>query len=216
MANRATARHRRAEPGRIGRRNRTRILAAAEELFAERGFSGATMAAIAARAGLPKANLHYYFGTKQALYRAVIDNIMALWLQAFGEITVESDPAEALSAYIRAKVAYSRDRPLASRIFAGEIIRGAPIVEDFLKTELRQWVEQKSAVLRHWAEAGRIDPIEPAHLFFLIWAATQTYADFAVQIGAVLGRERLTDGDFAAAAETITAIVLKGCGITRA
>ncbi len=216
MAKGATGNRPNGEPGRIGKRNRARILQAAEALFAERGFSGATMAAIAARAGLPKANLHYYFGTKQALYRAVIDNIMALWLQAFGEITVESDPAEALSAYIRAKVAYSRDRPLASRIFAGEIIRGAPIVEDFLKTELRQWVEQKSAVLRRWAEAGRIDPIEPAHLFFLIWAATQTYADFAVQIGAVLGRERLTDDDFAAAAETITAIVLKGCGITRA
>lgn len=213
MAKRATVRSRRAEPGRIRRRNRARILAAAEAVFATRGFAGATMAAIAERAGLPKANLHYYFGTKQALYRAVIDNIMALWLGAFGEITEESDPATALAGYIRAKMAYSRDRPLASRIFAGEVIRGAPILADFLKTELRHWVEQKSTVLRRWAEAGRIDPIEPAHLFFLIWAATQTYADFAVQVGAVLGRESLTDQDFEAATETVTRIVLKGCGI---
>ncbi len=204
-----------AEPGRIRRRNRARILAAAEELFAKRGYAGATTAAIAAQAGLPKANLHYYFGTKQALYRAVIDGIMDLWLKAFGEITEESDPAEALAGYIRAKIAYSRDRPLASRIFAGEIIRGAPVVEDFLASELRHWVEQKSEVLRRWAEAGRIDPIEPAHLFFLIWAATQTYADFATQISAVLGRAPLTDQDFEVATETVTRIVLKGCGIGR-
>ena len=213
MAKGATGKRPNGAPGRIGKRNRARILQAAEALFAERGFSGATMAAIAARAGLPKANLHYYFGTKQALYRAVLDSIMALWLEAFGEITEESDPSEALAGYIRAKIAYSRDRPLASRIFAGEIIRGAPILEDFLKGELRLWVEQKSAVLRRWADAGRIDPIEPAHLFFLIWAATQTYADFAVQVGAVLGRETLTDQDFEAATETVTRIVLKGCGI---
>ena len=213
MANGARAKRPNGEPGRIGKRNRARILQAAEALFAERGFSGATMAAIAARAGLPKANLHYYFGTKQALYRAVLDAIMALWLEAFGEITAESDPAEALAGYIRAKIAYSRDRPLASRIFAGEIIRGAPVVEDFLASELRHWVEQKSDVLRRWAEAGRIDPIEPAHLFFLIWAATQTYADFAAQIGAVLGRSPLTDQDFETATQTVTRIVLKGCGI---
>ena len=91
MAKRATGRSPKAEPGRIRRRNRARILAAAEALFAVRGYSGATMAAIAARAGLPKANLHYYFGTKQALYRAVIDTIMELWLEAFGEITEASD-----------------------------------------------------------------------------------------------------------------------------
>ncbi len=201
------------EPGRIRRRNRTRILAAAEAVFAARGYDGASTAAIAERAGLPKANLHYYFGTKQALYRAVIDNIMTLWLAAFGDIDKDSDPAEALTRYVRAKLAYSKARPLASRIFANEIIRGAPILSDYLSTELRDWVAEKSRVLERWAAAGRIDPVDPAHLFFMIWAATQTYADFDVQVRAVLGRERLTEADFETAAATITRVLLKGLGI---
>ncbi|MCG8692909.1 MAG: TetR/AcrR family transcriptional regulator [Minwuiales bacterium] len=200
-------------PGRVRRRNRAKILQAAEHVFAERGYDGATTAAIADRAGLPKANVHYYFGTKNALYRAVIDNIMELWLQAFGDISEDSDPAEALSHYIRAKLAHSRERPLASRIFANEIVRGAPILSEYLKTELRDWVTEKSWVLKKWAKAGKMDPIDPVHLFFMIWSTTQTYADFDVQMRAVLGRRRLTDEDFDTAAETITRVILKGCGI---
>jgi len=200
-------------PGRIRRRNRTRILGAAEEVFAEKGFDGATTAEIAERAGLPKANVHYYFGTKEAIYRAVIDGIMELWLEAFGEIDERDDPAEALARYIRAKVSYSRNRPLASRIFANEIIRGAPVLRDFLQGELRAWVDERARVLRRWAELGKMDPVDPAHLFFLIWAATQTYADFEVQVRDVLGRERLRGEDYDAAADFITRIVLKGCGV---
>lgn len=202
-------------PGRVRQRNRAKILQAAEHVFAERGYDGATTAAIADRAGLPKANVHYYFGTKNALYRAVIDNIMELWLQAFGDISEDSDPAEALSHYIRAKLAHSRERPLASRIFANEVVRGAPILSDYLKTELREWVEDKSRVLNLWAKAGKMDQVDPIHLFFMIWSTTQTYADFDVQMRAVLGRRRLTDDDFETAAKTITDVILKGCGIAR-
>lgn len=204
-----------AAPGKIRQRNRARILAAAEAEFAERGYRGATTAAVARRAGLPKANVHYYFGTKQALYRAVIDDILGLWLASLDEITEDRDPAEALSDYIRAKVMYSRDRPLASRVFANELIRGAPNIEGFLSGELRRFVERKAAVFDVWVRQGRMDPIDPVHLLSIIWAATQQYADFGVQIGAILGRRELADEDFETAIETITRLVLAGCGIAR-
>ena len=114
--------------GRIRQKNRAAILAAAEQVFADKGYDGGTTAEIAQKAGIPKSNVHYYFGTKDAIYRAVIDDIMHLWLEAFGDITAEDDPAEALAAYIRAKVIYSKERPLASRIFANEVNRGAPLL----------------------------------------------------------------------------------------
>ncbi len=202
-------------PGQIRARNRARILKAAEEVFAERGYRGATTAAIAERAGLPKANVHYYFGTKATLYRAVIDDILELWLAALDQITEDRDPAEALSDYIRAKVMYSRDRPHASRVFANEVILGAPNIEGFLAGELRALVRQKAKVFEVWVREGRMDPIEPAHLFSIIWAATQQYADFGVQVSAILGRRKLSDADFEVAVETITRLVLAGCGITR-
>ena len=64
--------------GNIRESNEGRLLQAAETVFAERGFSGATTAEIAARAKLPKANLHYYFRTKAELYRAVLANMLEL------------------------------------------------------------------------------------------------------------------------------------------
>jgi TetR/AcrR family transcriptional regulator len=200
------------EGGRIRRRNRALILEAAEEVFAAKGFDGATTAEIAARAGLPKANLHYYFATKEAVYRAVIADTLHLWLSLFDHIAPDDDPAEALGGYIRRKMRRSFEHPLPSRIFALEVIRGAPVIHDFLAGELRSWVEERSAVIRAWAEQGRMAAVEPVHLFFTIWAATQTYADFDAQITAVLGREQ-TAGDRELATEQLVGLLLRGCGL---
>jgi TetR/AcrR family transcriptional regulator len=199
--------------GRVRQRNVARILAAAERVFAARGFQGASMSKIAREAGLPKANLHYYFGTKEAIYRALIANVLEQWITAFGEISEDDDPAEALERYIRAKLELARQRPLASRVFAMEVLQGAPILRPVLEQDLRRWVEDKARVMRRWAERGLMDPVDPAHLLFLIWAATQTYADFDVQVRAVLGRAELSDTDYETAVATVTHIVLKGCGV---
>ena len=202
-----------ASPGRIRRRNRALILAAAERIFAEKGYDGATTAAIAAAAGLPKSNLHYYFPTKEAVYRAVIDETLRLWLAAFDPIAADDDPAEVLASYIHRKMRHSFEHPLASRVFAQEVLRGAPVVRDFLAGELKDWVEAKAAVIRAWIAQGRMAPLDPAHLFFTVWAATQTYADFDAQITAVLGRERQTAADREAATEQLVRFVLCGCGL---
>lgn len=199
--------------GRTRRANEARILEAAEAVFAETGFSGASMQAIAERAGLPKANLHYYFGTKEGLYRALLARILDMWVDAFDHIVPARDPADALSAYIRDKMRWSRTRPLASKVFANEIVHGAQQIEPYLSGKLRQTVKDKTAVIEGWIASGRMAPIDPAHLFFGLWAMTQTYADFDVQVRAVLGRERLTDADHDHATRQVTALVLRGCGL---
>ena len=120
--------------------NERAILAAAESVFAEQGFGGATMAEIAARAGVPKPNVHYYFPTKAKLYRAVIEQVLTAWLDAASSFDASADPAEALTAYIETKMDLAREMPLSSRIWANEIMRGAPVIQDFLDTTLAQWV----------------------------------------------------------------------------
>ena len=204
-----------ARPGQIRLRNQAQIMRAAEQVFAEQGYRGATTAAIADRAGLPKANVHYYFGTKEALYRAVLDDILDLWLGELDYITADREPAEALGHFIHAKVMYSKTRPHASRVFANEVIRGARHIREFLEGELRRLVDDKAPVLEAWAAQGKMEPIDPVHFFSIIWAATQHYADFEVQVKALLGREELTDADYDMAAKTITKFVLRGCGIER-
>jgi TetR/AcrR family transcriptional regulator len=86
-------------------------------------------------------------------------------------------------------------------------------VKTILATELRQMVKKKSAVVQRWIDAGRMAPVDPTHLFFTIWAATQTYADFDVQVCAVLGRKALTAKDHARATEHVVSLLLRGCGL---
>jgi TetR/AcrR family transcriptional regulator len=199
--------------GQIRQNNEALIVAAAERIFAGAGFGGATMAAIAEAAGLPKANLHYYFGSKQALYRAVLSRTLSDWLAPMLGIAPEADPRTAIERYIRDKMALSAQRPHASKVFANELLHGAPVLKTLLAAELRPLVQAKAAVLQGWIAAGRMAPIDPLHLFFTIWAATQTYADFDVQVCAVLGRPELGDADQARATEHVVALLLRGCGL---
>ena len=204
---------REAGKGLIRQVNEARILAAAERIFARAGFGGATMAAIATAAKLPKANLHYYFGSKKDLYRAVLAGILRDWLVSTDVFTPDAEPRAALDHYIRAKMRLSAERPDASKVFANELLHGAPVLHQVLATELRQTVQAKAAVVQSWIDAGRMAPVDPIHLFFTIWAATQTYADFDVQVAAVLWRKTLGPKEHARATEHVVSLLLRGCGL---
>lgn len=213
MLFRIDAHHGRKVAGRIRQKNEQLILSAAEEEFARHGFKGATVNGIAQRAGLPKANVHYYFKNKLELYVAVLSGIVELWDGTLNELQAEDDPATVLPVYIAAKLRFSREYPLASRIFAIEIINGAPNLEGYFNDGYREWFRGRTEVFRAWAEQGKIEPVAPEHLMFLLWSSTQHYADFACQIKASLGRESLTEQDYEAATRTLTQIVLRGIGV---
>ncbi|MBO6827737.1 MAG: TetR family transcriptional regulator C-terminal domain-containing protein [Sneathiella sp.] len=200
--------------GRIRLENKERIIKAAEKIFAKNGFRGATTADIAAAAELPKANIHYYFGTKEDLYRAVLDEIVALWVSSFREIKHDDDPASTLADYIRAKMELSKNRPHASRVFANELIRGAPRMKDYLEGALKEWVEEKAGIMDQWIEEGRMAPVNTRTLIFHIWAMTQTWADFEVQWTAILGTgDHLGDAEYEEATNAIISMVLRSCGL---
>ena len=199
--------------GKIRSDNRAKIIAIAEMEFAEFGYKGASIMNIAKRADIPRANVHYYFKSKLELYKKVLFDILKLWNDAFNQITPEDDPAEAIGAYIRAKVMYSKTNPLASKIFANEIIHGAPHISEYLNSDFRDWLKAKSAVIEHWIKQGKMDPVDPLFLIMLIWSATQHYADFSTQVSAVLDKDNLTEKDFEDVSDNLIHIILKGCGI---
>ena len=87
----------------------------------------------------------------------------------------------------------AREMPLSSRIWASEIMRGAPVIQDFLETTLTQWVRSREAVVRKWIAAGKIRPIEPKFLFYMIWATTQHYANAAHEVATLEGGRPLDD-----------------------
>lgn len=186
------------------------LFEAARAVFAEEGFKGATTAEIARRAGVPKANLHYYFPTKEALYRAVTEEILTDWLAAASSFDEKDDPKEAITSYIGAKMDLARADPLGSRIWASEILRGAPVIKDFLETTLAEWIASREAIMRRWIEAGKIRPLEPRYFFYMIWATTQHYADFEDQIRALNGGVPLSDEQFQKAKAQVVDTILHG------
>ena len=171
--------------GSIGEKNQQKVLEAAVKIFSRKGFSGARIDEIAKQAGMSKTNMLYYFKTKQELYQVVIVRVLRQWLGSLGQLHSDDQPIEVITQYISKKMHLSRQYPEASRLIAMEIIAGAPMIGDFLKTELTSWVKEKGEVFLLWQKEGLMAPIDPAHVFFMIWALTQTYADFESQISAV-------------------------------
>lgn len=202
--------------GRVRAYKQKKILRAAEQEFEQYGYGGARIKRIAERADLPKPNIHYYYKNKHALYLAVLDGVLSLWNSAFDNIHADHDPAEAIEKYIRAKLDYSRRNAIAARIFASEIIHGAPNLTNYLQTESRQWMTQKSQVIRQWIQQGKLAPIDPLHLIFLIWGATQHYADYHAQIALIYGKAELDDSDYESITQSISHIILTGCGLSSA
>ncbi|MCE7028636.1 TetR family transcriptional regulator C-terminal domain-containing protein [Jiella avicenniae] len=198
------------QPTRIQAINREIILDAALEVFAAHGFRGSTVDQIAAKAKMSKPNLLYYFRRKQDIYRAVLEHTLADWLAPLAAIDPAGDPIEELRRYITLKLAMSAERPAASRLFANEVLAGAPVIGDFLRTRLRELVHEKAGVIRRWVSEGRLAPVDPVHLIFMIWAATQHYADFDVQVRAVLGSQVDKPGFSEQTAQAVLSIVLNG------
>lgn len=189
---------------------RAAILGAALGLFSRFGLHGTSVDQVAARADVSKSNLLYYFANKEELYVSVLRNLLAVWLEPLRGFSAEQDPRAAIGDYIRRKLAVSRDSPDASRLFCLEMVQGAPLLRDELGRELRDLVERKSEVIRAWVADGRLAPVEPHHLIFALWATTQHYADFGVQVQALTGRTLDDPEFFEAAVQNVQRIVLDG------
>lgn len=197
----------------IRRSNVEKILLGAEKVFAEKGFAGTAMADIAAEVELPRSNLHYYFSTKTELYNAVLLGLLEVWKQYALCFETYDDPRLVLSSYIRAKMTHSRTRPYGSKVWADEIIHGAPTLGLTLDASLYDWAKMKEAKIRQWVADKRILPVEPSSVLFMIWASTQHYADFDHQVNIINEHQPLSDIQFERAIHSVTSIILRGIGL---
>jgi len=194
--------------------NQNLILEAAEKIFAENGFKGAATGDIAREAGIPKANVHYYFKTKEDLYREVLRHILDDWMAAASTFEAHHDPAEALRTYVSAKMEFSRNRPYGSRVWAREIMSGAPVLENFLGTTLKAWLKERTRIIRRWIKQGKISEVDPQALMFMIWASTQHYADFERQILILNNDKTLSDSKYRQRTNQLVELVLASVGLS--
>lgn len=197
----------------IREHNQQLILTAAEAEFVRQGFRGATMQGIADRAGLPKANVHYYFKNKKNLYKAVLTTIIEEWNEGLVNMTVDSDPKVVIEEFVRTKLAQAFAHPTRHKLFALEVINGAPHFHDFMSTTMKSWAQQKAEVMKTWYAQGKIAISDPLHLLILIWATTQRYAEFESEIVGLLDKPTYEPEDEQRAADFLIPFILRGCGL---
>lgn len=195
---------------RIQREKQDVILEAALDVFSLHGFRGATIDQIAEAAGMSKPNLLYYFPKKDEIHKRLIGQLLETWLAPLKEMDADGDPVPEIRSYIRRKLEMARDFPRESRLFANEMLQGAPRAIDVLEGELKALVDEKARVLEAWMDQGKLKRTDPYHLIFAIWATTQHYADFDVQVRAVLGKDRGGEGRFEDAARFLETLFMKG------
>lgn len=198
---------------RIRKKNQQLIIEVASKEFATHGYAATKIVDIAKAADIPKANVFYYFSTKDKLYYAVLQTVTQPLLEASRPLEEVDDPVEALRQYIRAKLRISQDHPYASKVFANEVMSGASALPDDIGDELFKQSQMIIDKFTSWSEQGLMDKVPPHHLMFAIWAATQTYADFSWQIGNVMQKSQLDEQDYHQAAEFISQLVIKGCSV---
>jgi TetR/AcrR family transcriptional regulator len=135
---------------RIQREKQEQILEAALDVFSVYGFRGSTIDQIAEVAGMSKPNLLYYFPRKEDIHRRLIQDLLVNWLAPLRDIDAGGDPVPEIRSYIRRKIEMARDFPRESRLFANEMLQGAPHIIDMIELDLKALVDEKAKVLLAW------------------------------------------------------------------
>ncbi len=199
------------KPSRIQLRNRRKILEAALDVFSQHGFRGATLDQIADASGLSKPNVLYYFDSKEAIHVALLNALMDEWLAPLEQMNPDGVPLDELTGYIARKMQMSRAYPRESRLFANEILQGAPRIGPHLEERLKPLFDEKCALIRTWMDSGKLARMDPGHLVFSIWAITQHYADFEAQAAVLIHRE---DSSWAQAEQHVDTMFRKLLSVT--
>ncbi len=193
---------------RIQQEKREVIFAAALDVFSEKGLRGATLDEIAKAAKLSKQNVIYYFAGKDEIYAQLLEGLLEVWVSPLRDLSADGEPLDEILSYVRRKLQMSKDMPRESRLFATEILHGAPRTRESLRGGLKALVDEKVRIISGWIDDGKIAPVDPYHLIFSIWSMTQHYADFDIQIKEILDHKK-ADSRFEDAEAYLTTVLTK-------
>jgi len=192
----------------IQRKNRRKIMNAALEVFSAYGYRGSTIDQIAKQAEMSKSSLFYYFDSKTDVYVELLSETLQAWLTPLTQLDPAGDPLEEIWSYIERKLDMSRSHPKQSRLFANEILHGAPNIMDILTGDLKDLIDKKCDTIQLWIDQGKLANVSPYHLIFMIWASTQHYADYEVQVDTLVDDDQ--DRRFKDAHQTLRTIFMNG------
>jgi TetR/AcrR family transcriptional regulator len=162
-------------PGTRAGRTRAALLDAAETLFAERGFDGTRLEDVASRVGIRRASIVYYFKDKQALYEAVLDEVLGGLLSVIEPVLASPEPLpRRIETAVGAWVDYVGGRPSLARILLREVADTTSDDRPVLRRHREAFVD---VVARHVTgrddfDSSQFAPIDPVHVASTVVGAT--------------------------------------------
>jgi|SRR5215813_3451951 len=140
---------------------RAKIAAAAEELFAERGFDGAAIRDIARKAGVNGAMIHYYFGNKEGLYHAMLEGaasrIRSLLIETIGK---SGSTKERLASFVEAYAAFMLSQPNITRILYREMLTGAKRIKQIAQQYAVSNYSMLKGLISEGVERGELRDVD--------------------------------------------------------
>lgn len=215
MAKRTTSKKRSGRPsGERGKETETRILDAAEQVFARLGFAGASTQVISEEAGVTKAMIHYYFASKERLYQAVLDRILFELIRLVQEVTTaEIDRVARLKSFIEGFFDYVARHPHFGRLTYMGSGSGGRYFDNIVTTFFRPLFEQGCEFIEEGVAEGVFQPVDATHLLLSIYATTMGYFADARFISLIIKDDALKAERLAACRQATLAWVLRALGV---
>jgi len=145
-----------------------KILAAAVEVFAEKGFDGARTDEIAVNAGVNKAMIYYYFKSKENLYTVIVETVFGevylILSRHLSHVDVKT-PEEGIRSFIDSYVDFIYTHRIFFKVMLWDLARGGAIVSRVAGKMMRDKIGEATGVFEQAARDGYLRPFNPKHLF---------------------------------------------------
>ena len=193
--------------------NRERMVAAAIDEFAARGFKGASMDAIAARTHTTRALINYYFGSKEKLYIAVLERVYAEIREAEGELDLDHlAPVEAIRRIVEFTYQYYLQHEGFVRIVVAENqARGRQFRKSkAMRTLNRPIIDRLARVIERGQADGRFRrDVDAVEVHKAIAALGMFNVTNQFTFGAIFQREMGSKGDVAGRREVVADMIVR-------
>lgn len=193
--------------------NRARIIQAAMDEFAGRGFKGASMDAIAARTHTTRALINYYFGSKEKLYIAVLEQVYGEIREAEGELDLDHlAPVDAMRRIVEFTYNYYVTHEGFVRLVVAENqARGRQFRKSkTMRTLNRPIIDRLSRVIARGQQEGRFRPdVDPVEIHKAMAALGMFNVTNQYTFGAIFQREMGSKGDVARRRDIVAEMILR-------
>ncbi len=196
------------------RETEAQILDAAEQLFARVGFYGATTQEIAEACGVTKAMIHYYFDTKERLYRAVLDRILFELIKLVQEASGrQGSRAERLDHFVRGFFDYVSRHPQFGRLtFMGSGDQSR-YFDGIVTTFFRPLFDRGVHFIEDGIAAGEFRRVDARQLLLAIYSTAMGYFADAPFVSLLIDDEALNAARIEARREALLKMVFRTLGV---